>query len=104
MGFLDRVTVTPSPDVVVQRRAEPSRYCWLVGAAIRAGYPVDVPDLASVGENAAVRACRLDRGEGVRHKTETALFGIPVYSASWNIRYLLSGRPTQAEIPAHPYV
>lgn len=102
---IDSITVDPSQTPpVVQTRAYPSRYVFLRGYGVRAGYPVEIPDLVSVGNAAVTRACRVDRGEGVWHWLMATWFGVPVYAARWNIRYLVAGRPTSVKIPPNPYI
>lgn len=81
----------PLPDaggVGVQRRRSPSLYVRLVGNAVRVGYPVQVPGLVAVGSSPATLVSRVDQGEGFAQ----AVIGntlVPVYGASWNLRYVL---------------
>lgn len=66
-------------------------YC---GEAMRAGYPVPRPNLASIGVQGASE--QLGR---FNHAQVGTYFGVPVYAASWRIRYLIPGSPGNLQTP-----
>lgn len=81
-----RNTVPP----YIQRRASPSRFVHLAGGAMRAGYPPYPPSLVQIGGCVAVPAS--DPSD--LYETELfANFAVPVYTARWRFRYLLSNDP-----------
>lgn len=87
-----------------QQRCSPSITVWLSGQAIRAGYPIDAPQLTTIG---GVTATQADI-EG-RSFFETWIlresFGVPIVAAAWRRRYILSQTPTgPIGIPSTPYV
>lgn len=99
---IDSTTVA-APDTTAQKRATGTRYVFLKGYAVRAGYMVDEPELAGVANGTVVRACRPDRGEGVTHWKLASWFGVPIWAAKWNLRYLVTGPVGALGVPGHPY-
>jgi hypothetical protein len=101
-GRLERLVVPgSSPETVIQKRAEPSRYVTLAGYAIRAGYPVDVPQLQTVGDQIAVSVD--EDGDGVERGILDVWFGVPIHFAKWSLRYALVGPVVDFQEPTHPY-
>jgi hypothetical protein len=94
----DQITDLPLPDAEV--RAAPSFYVWMVGQAIRAGYSIAPPDLASVSGLLAVPANdeRCYSRVGVR----ADWMGVPIIKASWVTRWLVLGIPANIGIPGSP--
>lgn len=88
----------PTPTAEV--RSGPSVYVWLFGRAIRAGYPIDPPVLATVGGLTPIQArneqCYFDQG------IVGNWGGVPIIAARWVTRYLLPGIPTGIGLPSNP--
>ncbi len=81
-------SATEEPDV--QRRAAPTFYAVMWGAAFRAGAPAVAPRLVSVGGFPVVEANR--EGEGVTNGVIGAPMGTEIHFARWRIRYLIRGQ------------
>ncbi|VTT96573.1 unnamed protein product [Gemmataceae bacterium] len=91
----------PLPDaggVSVQRRHSPTLYVRLIGQAVRVGYPVQVPDLVKVGGATASLVSRVDQGEGFAQSVVGNTL-VPVYAASWNMRYVLDAPTGRIDPP-----
>jgi len=86
---------------VAQRRAEPEAYVYLEGTAVRVGYPIPCPSLADAAGKPLVNCNRLDRGEGFV-QGEVGYAGVPVYKATWRLRYLASEALLNAELIPPP--
>jgi hypothetical protein len=84
-------------------RALPSLAVWLVGHAMRYGFPIQPPSILSV---AGVKVLPQNRGPVWIMKQTGNYFGVPVYAASWRFRYLLPQFPTGSEwpIPENPWL
>ncbi len=86
-------TSTGANDVIYYtgRSSYTVEYC---GQAVRAGYEVPRPNLASLGAQGAVEQI------GKFNQAQVATyFGVPVYAASWRIRYLIPGSPGNLQTP-----
>lgn len=81
---------------VVQVRAAPAWYAYLEGFAVRGGYPIAPPTLLEVGGSPVVPCNR--GGNGFRHWEMDCLHGLPIHACTWNLRYLVVGRP-DGDIP-----
>lgn len=79
-----------------QYRASPRQVVWLRGYAVRAGYPINPPQLVSVGGQPAVPA---NDGTGYFRTTKAAVSIVPIYAAVWAFRYLLPDAPAGAVAP-----
>jgi hypothetical protein len=88
----------PVPKVEV--RAAPTIYVWLIGEALRAGYPINPPTVLSVGGVQAVPANR--EGCYFHQQVAAVLGGVPIIAARWALRWLLPGLPTGLGIPGTP--
>lgn len=80
-------------DVVIQVAARPTHVVILRGYAVRAGHPINPPQVVSVGGAAAIPQNR--EGYGFEQWIGDAWFGVPIYLCRWNFRYVLDGPPTQ---------
>jgi hypothetical protein len=76
------------PVIRTQQRTNPAVYIWLVGKALRAGYPVPQPQLEDVNGVTPVASNRLDMSEGFKYGIYGASL-TPIYWGTWRIRYLL---------------
>jgi hypothetical protein len=69
-------------------------YAILTGTAIRAGYPIDAPELTEIGGSPV---CRADR-EGIEGfwtgQIAWAIGEIPIIAATWRKRYRLMTTPS----------
>jgi hypothetical protein len=89
----------------VQKRAVGMPVVYLVGDALRVGYPIPCPALTRVkstgseAEITPVAALRLDAGEGFAHGVVGNIGGLPVYGAKWRLRYLLPENPKGGIVP-----
>lgn len=74
--------------VQAQRRTQPVIYVRLTGRAVRAGYPVPMPELTSINGKRPTLVSRVDAGEGfVQQAVGNGL--TPLYCAAWNLRYVV---------------
>lgn len=77
-----------SVKTTVQVRSKPSIYVTLKGSALRAQYPIKPPRLVLAGGTPPIQACQTENS----FKTSTvANWGVPIYAAHWNLRYLVPG-------------
>lgn len=81
-----------------QQRVQPSLSLYLVGQALRAGYPINPPDLVSIGGVGLVSANRPGR-EGFRWGVIANCYGVPVVGAVWRQRYVLPQSPQEIGVP-----
>ncbi len=92
----DNVDDLPTPEVEV--RCAPTTYVYLIGMAIRAGYPINPPSLVSVGGIQAVPAndesCFVDQGTGA------VWGGVPIQICRWKLRWLVLGLANGAALPS----
>lgn len=73
-------------DVRTQQRASPVSYLHLRGTALRWGRPIPCPTVVDVNGKTVTNCNRLDCGEGF--VSGVAGYAVlPVYWASWNLRY-----------------
>lgn len=79
-------------NVSVQRRTSPTLYVRLVGQALRVGYPIQIPELVSVAGATPTMVSRVDCGEGFAQSVVGNVL-VPVYAASFNLRYVLNDVP-----------
>lgn len=93
---------TKPPKVVTQQRVSPMVYIWLVGKALRAGYPIPKPELEDINGIKPIASNRIGAGEGFRW----GIYGnsiVPVYWATWRERYLLPEIPDGSfPVPKNP--
>lgn len=85
----------PFPDLEPfhQLQAKPSYYAVLHGWAMRAGFAITPPNLVSVGAARARPFNRPELGDGFEHAILDSWFGVPVYGARWQLRYVLAAHP-----------
>jgi hypothetical protein len=83
----------PELEPLHQLQAKPSYFAILHGWAIRAGFAITPPALVSVGAAKARPFRRPELGDGFEHAIVDHWFGVPVYSARWQIRYVLAADP-----------
>jgi hypothetical protein len=76
------------PAVQIQRRVNPAVYVWLVGKALRAGFPVPKPQMEDINGVKPIACSRLDMGERFMHGVKGNTV-VPLYWATWRLRYLL---------------
>ncbi len=95
VGSLSVYPVGSVDGTIVQVGGRPQWVVWMVGRARRAGYPIPPPNLISVGGR---RAIPQNQGNGFAHGLVGNNFGVPMYAASWKLRYVLDGEP-QGDIP-----
>lgn len=93
-------TSATSPTPSIQTRVRPTVAVVLSGAAVRAGYPIVPPTLLGIGRYTAVPANRA--GNGFVQELATSWFGVPIYAATWSLRWLLEGIDGQIPIPGNP--
>jgi hypothetical protein len=97
----DQIDDTGGAQTFVQQRNSPIIVVNLVGKALRAGFPIPIPELISFGDATLQLVTRLDHGEGFK----TGIIGntdVPIYGAGWRLRYVVTGElPTNA-IPVPP--
>ncbi len=75
-----------SGDVQTQRRARPVSFLRVRGSALRWGWPIPCPSVVDVNGKPVTNVNRSDMGEGFT--SGVAGFAVlPVYWASWNLRY-----------------
>lgn len=73
-------------EVKVQRRVRPLVHIYMIGAAVRVGFPVPEPTLESVNGVKLTPANRPDRGEGFACGSVGG-FNRPAFGAAWRLRY-----------------
>lgn len=100
-AVVGRLSADMPPEVKVQQRTAPLLVVYLCGHALRAGYPVPMPELTLLNGETPVAANRLDRGEGFFGPRIVANWGTPIYAARWRLRYLLQNIPPGG-IPTPP--
>lgn len=83
-------------EVFVHQRAVPVCYVTLVGYAVRAGYPIPVPELDGVNGSPAI-ACNRPDSEFFEQKIIGNVF-YPVYAAKWRLRFVVP-RPPKGPLP-----
>ena len=88
-------------EVFTQQRAAPIIILYLVGEALRIGYPIPIPSLVTVNGVTPVCCNRLDMGEGFKQRV-AAQTTAPIFYASWRIRYVLTNTPPDAAVPTPP--
>lgn len=88
--------------VVVQSVGPEIWYVRLYGVAKRAGYPISPPVLKSYAGRQATEVTDRSRGEGFETWISGAT-GVPIYSAKWNLVYVLDGPPLGAVVAATPF-
>jgi hypothetical protein len=93
----------PSTQPVIQIRCGSVSYVQFAGWAMRAGYPVPAPKLASIAGITPVPANRADL-DGFRSGLMASYFGVPVYIASWSLRYVVRGLPDGDFSPPNPFL
>jgi hypothetical protein len=87
----------------VQQRTTPSIYLIIAGRAMRAGYEINYPTVAKVGNAAAVPMNR----PGIEYQKQGFVFnwfGVPIVAAKWRMRYLLLSQPGTIGLPANPLI
>lgn len=84
-------------DDIFQRLCSPSVAIWLIGYAERMGYPINAPRLVQYA------------GYPVTQKSQTlnggpsgAIGGVPQYSLSWAIEYVITRPPQTMPLPGSP--
>jgi hypothetical protein len=86
-----------------QRRVHGMPVLYLVGKAVRAGFPVPVPRLVYVNGVKPIPANRLDRGEGYSQGVKFAAGDTPVFTSRWKLRFVLPSLPSGTlPIPPNP--
>lgn len=101
-GYKSEYVEDVNAQVHVQLRANPSFYVTLVGKALRAQYRIGQPGLLAIGGRAVVPANRDGNGfvSGL-----VGNFGIPIYGAKWNLRYLVKGIPgVEKQVAGNPVI
>lgn len=99
-------TPSDTPDVVgnvpevLQRVAQPSITLRLTGSAVRIGYKIDPPGLASVGGLPVTQMRRWDSGNMI----VGGAGGVPIYAMAWDITYAVPSVPNTIPTPANPYL
>lgn len=94
--------VSDDAEVSVQHRVSPVLYVYLIGHALRAGFPIPVPRLTDVNGVEPVLVTREGMGEGFTTWIVGNGAGVtPIYGAKWCLRYVLPRVPT-GEIPVPP--
>lgn len=88
------------PDTFVQQRVSPTLYVTLYGEAVRAFYPVPVPELVAIGGKPLTPVNRPDMGEGFTTGI-IADGGYPLVGARWALRYVLTEVP-RGPVPVLP--
>jgi hypothetical protein len=84
------------------QRVSPTLYVYLVGSALRAGYPVPVPQLEQINGTEPTIANREGMGEGFQQAIVGNGAGVvPIYGAKWCLRYCLTDVP-RGPIPVPP--
>ena len=73
---------------IIQIAARPSYSARLIGWAVRGAYPIAKPKLKKIGDRDAIEVAARFRQEVVGK-----YFGLPVYRAAWDIRYMLDNSP-----------
>ncbi len=73
---------------IIQIAARPSYSARLIGWAVRGAYPIAKPKLQKIGDRDAIEVAARFRQEVVGK-----YFGLPVYRAAWDIRYMLDNAP-----------
>lgn len=86
---------------IIQMRAAPTVYVRFSGMALRWGYSPGIPEIKSVGGMDVVPCNRSGREFTSLDIVENA-FGVELYRAQWNLRYVLTGIPKTVEIPKPP--
>lgn len=89
-------------ETFVHQRVKPTVYIILFGSAIRAGYPIPVPELVEINGEPVTPANRADGNEFFEQKVIGNVF-YPVYAARWRLRYVLPVTPPgPLPIPPNP--
>lgn len=85
------------PDSIIQERSAPQYYLIMKGRACRVGFEIPAPRLLQYG---GVKAFSVDGpGDGFRQGI-VGNVGVPIYFASWRLRYALPRAPFQ--LSAYP--
>lgn len=99
----ERVTTTPGSDAassqpdILQKVGSPTALLVLSGYAERLGYPIEPPQLVSVGGVPCVESSRV-----IRHRESGVYGGIPSYVCLWRISYELPGPIRTMPMLANP--
>lgn len=84
------IVIKNTPPTVIQQRSSPTYYIIMSGYALRAGWEISPPQIASVGGIPAYPATR--KGDGFVQDI-VGNCGVPIYGASWLLRYAITSVP-----------
>jgi hypothetical protein len=101
-GFAPGTADGTPQKAVVQILNTPTYYAVLTGRAVRAGYPIQPPNLVKCGGAIAIPMNDPDKGDGFVTAI-TGHVGVPLYSAAWQLRFVLTSPPDDVIAPPHPY-
>jgi hypothetical protein len=88
-------------EVFAQQRASPIVYVYLIGDALRMGFPIPMPEILLIGGQKPVLCNRADRGEGFTQKIVGENIA-PVFGASWKLRYAFVAQFPACAMPVPP--
>ena len=88
-------------EVFAQQRTSPIIYVFLIGKAVRVGFPIPVPSILSIGGQIPVLCNRPDMGEGFGQKIVGQNIA-QVYAAEWRLRYAVVGQFPTSTVPVPP--